>query len=267
MDCSRLTLLDHDDVVAAVLAGGEGRRFRPLTYYIPKPLVPVGFSEKPVIDVILHWITRSGIRDIVLLVGYKWRQLVNYIGDGSRYKARVKYVVDKPPYSNTGGALRRALELGLFENYSDILVWYGDIIAPVNIHELLEQHRNADADLTVVVSKSYRVPVGVVSLGDGGRVLDMKEKPLLDLGANIGVLAMKRESFERTLATVNLGCSFDIAGDLIPAMIRAGFSVRAYIFDGVWYDVGSIERYEKLDHEDIERMMCLDREPPSYVYI
>ncbi|MEM0340477.1 MAG: nucleotidyltransferase family protein [Acidilobaceae archaeon] len=267
MDCSKLASEQHPDVAVAVLAGGEGKRFRPLTYYISKPLIPIGSSERPVIDIILEWITKSGVKYIVLLVGYKWRQLVNYVGDGTRYGAKVKYVVDKPPYSNTGGALRRAVELGLFNGYRDVLVWYGDIVAPIDIHDLVKKHRDSEADITLVVSRSYRVPIGVVKIGDGGIVVDMKEKPLLDLEANIGVFIVKRESIERILAESNLGCSFDISEDLIPSAIRAKLKVNAYLFNGVWYDVGSIERYEKIDHEDLERLMCIEKEPPPYVYL
>lgn len=254
-------------ICTVVLAGGEGRRFRPLTYYIPKPMIPVGNSERPIMEFIIRWVSRWGLRDFIVLVGYRWRQVVNYFGDGSRFGVRLRFVVDKPPYLNTGGALRRALDLGLLDEYEDVLVWYGDIIAPINIEKLVEDHKSSKADVTLVLSSNYNVPVGIARLDEDFRVTDLKEKPRLDLNVTIGVLILKVNSLKYIVETANLGYDFDIMGDLIPSMIRRGMYVKAFIHDGFWYDVGSIERYEKLDHEKLEKIMGIDDIIPDYVII
>jgi len=254
-------------IIGVILAGGEGKRFRPLTYYIPKSMIPVGRSERPILEFIILWMRKWSISDIIILVGYKWRQITNYFGDGSRFNVKMKFVVDKHPYSNTGGALRRALDLGLLDGYSDALVWYGDIIAPIKLGELIEKHYMSESDVTIAVSSNYKVPVGVVSIGRDMNILSMVEKPDLNLNANIGVLVLKISSLKRVLENSNLGFSFDIAGDLIPAMIRNGMKVKAYIHEDIWYDIGSIERYEKIDHEKIEDLLEINSSIPSYVYI
>jgi mannose-1-phosphate guanylyltransferase len=252
-------------ISSVILAGGEGRRFRPLTYYIPKPMIPVGSSERPILEFIVRWLSRWGVRDILVLIGYRWRQVVNYFGDGSRFNVRMRYVVDKPPYSNTGGALRRALDLGLLDEYEDVLIWYGDILAPLNVKELIDVHRSSGADVTLVLTQAYRVPVGIATVDADGRVVELSEKPELRLNATIGILMLKVNSAKRAVESLNLGYDFDIMGDMIPGMISMGFNVRSYIHDKFWYDVGSIERYEKLDHGKLEELLGLAGETLDYV--
>jgi len=252
-------------ISSVILAGGEGRRFRPLTYYIPKPMIPVGSSERPILEFIVRWLSRWGVRDILVLIGYRWRQVVNYFGDGSRFNVRMRYVVDKPPYSNTGGALRRALDLGLLDEYEDVLIWYGDILAPLNVKELIDVHRSSRADVTLVLTQAYKVPVGIATVDADGRVVELSEKPELGLNATIGILMLKVNSAKRAVESLNLGYDFDIMGDMIPGMISMGFNVRSYIHDEFWYDVGSIERYEKLDHGKLEELLGLAGETLDYV--
>ncbi|MFZ8792584.1 MAG: nucleotidyltransferase family protein [Acidilobaceae archaeon] len=252
-------------ISSVILAGGEGRRFRPLTYYIPKPMIPVGSSERPILEFIVRWLSRWGVRDILVLIGYRWRQVVNYFGDGSRFNVRMRYVVDKPPYSNTGGALRRALDLGLLDEYEDVLIWYGDILAPLNVKELIDVHRSSRADVTLVLTQAYKVPVGIATVDADGRVVELSEKPELGLNATIGILMLKVNSAKRAVESLSLGYDFDIMGDMIPGMISMGFNVRSYMHDEFWYDVGSIERYEKLDHGKLEELLGLAGETLDYV--
>lgn len=253
------------DLIAAIMAGGEGKRFRPLTYYIPKPMIPVGRSEKPILEFILRWLYRAGVREAVVLAGYRWRQIVNYFGDGARLGVRLSYVVDREPYTNTGGALARALELGAFAGYRDIIVWYGDILAPLDVGSLTAAHRKCDCDATVAIASSYRIPVGVVETDNSGRVTRMVEKPVIDVKATIGVFMFKSKSIEEIVDLKVLGTSFDIAGDLIPHMVESGLRVQGFLHEGPWYDVGSLERYEKIDHDSIEKILLVDPAVPRYV--
>ncbi|MDM7275713.1 MAG: nucleotidyltransferase family protein [Thermoprotei archaeon] len=253
------------NVVVFIPAGGEGRRFRPLTYYIPKPMIPLGKSERPVLEFIISWVSRWGLRDFIVSVGYKWRQVVNYFGDGSRFNVNMKYVVDRPPYSNTGGGLVRALNLGLMNSYDDVLVWYGDIVAPLNVESLLNHHVSG-SDATLVLASTYKVPVGVAEVEDGN-VVRLEEKPTLNIRVTVGILVFKVSSLEKAVGGLGLGYDFDIMGNLIPAMIREGMRVKAYIYDGPWHDIGSIERYEKVDHEVLEKLLNIEDTNPGYVFL
>ena len=89
-------MFDGEGVVGVVLAGGEGKRLRPLTYYFQKCMIPVGSCQKPLLEYILVHLRKHGIVDAKMLVGYKHEQIVNYFDDGSRFGVRIRYYIDEP---------------------------------------------------------------------------------------------------------------------------------------------------------------------------
>ena len=238
-------------VVAAILAGGEGSRFRPYTEIVPKPMIPLGPEEKPLLEYIINWLSRHGIRDVVLLVGYKWKQIRNYFNDGARWNVRIRYSIDTEEYHGTGGALLNAYHQGLLDT-NPTLIWYGDILAPLNIGELLRQHIEKKADALLALADRYQVPVGVARV-EGDTVVELEEKPWLPIHVTIAILTLNPHILPK--AEEQLGKSFDIMGDLIPWMIDNRYNVKAYVYKGPWYDVGSLERYKKLNHKDIEEFL------------
>lgn len=243
-----------DRVIAAILAGGEGRRFRPYTEIIPKPMIPVGPEEKPILEHIVVWLVRHGLQDIVVLAGYRWRQIWNYFRDGRYWGARIRYSIDTPEYNGTGGALLNAYRQGLFKGAEHVLVWYGDILAPLDVRELLKKHLSTNADATLALADRYQVPVGVAKLS-GDNVVELVEKPWLNINVTIGVLVLRKIVLSE--AERNLGRRFDIMSHLIPWMIKTRKRVKAYIYRGHWYDVGSMERYAKLNHSNLAEFLIL----------
>ena len=241
-------------LTAAVLAGGEGTRFRPYTDIIPKPMIPIGPEERPVADHIVSLLIKGGVTHVVFLVGYKWKYIKNYFGYGDRFNIKIDYSVDDEVYRNTGGSLLKAYKHHLLDS-DPVIVWYGDILAPIRASELAEAHRRSGADATLVLARKYQVPVGVAEVDADGNVTSLKEKPWLDLWTTIGVLAIRPgvlQEFEG-----RLGTSFDVMGDLIPAMIASGLRVKAYVYDGPWIDVGSLERYKKIDEGLLKQVTTL----------
>ena len=239
-------------VKAVVLAGGKGTRFKPYTEIIAKPMIPVGPKEKPILEHIIYWLSKNGLREYVFLIGYRGQQIKNYFGRGERWNVKIEYSEDTEEYRDTGGALLNAYKKGLL-NKRTILVWYGDILANVNIKKLLNEHWSNDADATLVLAREYQLPVGVAELSKDGRIVKLVEKPWYPIKVFIGVLVLKTDILRRVENT--LGSSFDIMSHLIPWMIEKGCNVRGYIHDGFWYDVGSMERYAKLDGAKVEEIL------------
>lgn len=235
----------------AILAGGEGARFKPYTDMIPKPMIPVGRRERPILEYIVGWLKRFGLRRFVFLVGYRWRQIENYFRDGSWMGVEIKYSLDDDEYRGTGGALLKAVRDGLLGG--GVLVWYGDILAPLDVSGLLEHHESRGLDVTIVVTNRYQVPVGVAEVGEDGVVTGFVEKPWLDIKAAIGVLVVDSRVLESEGG--RLGRSFDLMAHLVPSAIKNGFRVGAYVHEGPWFDVGSLERYAKIDHDSLDEML------------
>jgi len=244
-------------VVAAILAGGEGRRLRPYTEIVPKPMIPVGPEEKPLLEHIVSWLARHGVKRVVLLVGYRWRQIRNYFRDGRYWGVEITYSIDTPEYTNTGGALLNAYRRGLL-SADTVLVWYGDILAPLDVEKLLDLHHRAMADATLALADRYQVPVGVAEVDEEDNVTRLEEKPWLPIKVTIGILALRTQVIPE--AEKALGKSFDIMADMIPWMIRRGMRVKAYIHNGPWYDIGSMERYAKLSHDEAAKLLEAGRE-------
>uniref|UniRef100_A0A7J3ZJ00 Nucleotidyltransferase family protein n=1 Tax=Fervidicoccus fontis TaxID=683846 RepID=A0A7J3ZJ00_9CREN len=234
-------------VKGAILAGGTGKRLRPVSYYIQKAMIPVGASERPVLEFVIRLFHLHGIRRIVLLLGYKARQVINYFDDGGRFGVELEYSIDSPGYEGNGGALLNAYLNGHFEDADTVLVYYGDILSDLNLRELVECHTGSGAHATVVLARRYQVPVGVAEVDSSGRILRLLEKPWLDIDATMGILALDRTSLE-DLAEMKRR-KIDIMEDFVPHLIAKGRLVRAFFYNGKWYDVGSIERLEKIDVE------------------
>uniref|UniRef100_A0A7C2FRR6 Nucleotidyltransferase family protein n=1 Tax=Thermosphaera aggregans TaxID=54254 RepID=A0A7C2FRR6_9CREN len=239
-------------VTAIVLAGGMGTRFHPYTEVVPKPMIPIGLDEKPVLEYIVRWLRRFGVKKFVFLVNYRWRYIQNYFGDGSRFNVEIEYSVDEPNgYTNTGGSILKAYREGLFNGTA--VIWYGDILAPLNIEDMLRYHREKASDLTLVVTKKYKVPVGVATLNHDLSIIKMVEKPELDINATIGVGVLETRVLEEELEK-NLGLDFDFMGDLVPWLIAKGSKIYGYIYNGDWFDVGSLEKYKKLDNHYLSEL-------------
>lgn len=244
-----------DRIVATILCGGPGSRLRPLTYYFQKSMIPIGSRQKPLLEYIILLLRKHNLRDIILLAGYKHEQIENYFGDGSRFYVNIRYSLDKPGFSGTGWALLNAYESGLLEGYDDILVYYGDILSNIDLSDFIRFHLEHGAILTLAVAKGYRIPVGVVYV-DGDRILKMEEKPILNLPVSIGVIAMKVDALDylRRLSEKHRGKEMDIMGHLVPMLISMNIPVYAYLTDRFWYDLGSTERYEKLDSKLVDEL-------------
>ncbi|MDI3501384.1 MAG: mannose-phosphate guanylyltransferase [Thermoanaerobacter sp.] len=223
------------NVVAAILAGGRGERLRPITDYIPKPMIPVGEEEKPVLEHIIEWIKSFGVKDFVLLVGYRYKQIVNYFRDGDRWNITIRYSVDDDKYKGTGGALLKAYENGLFESFDHILVWYGDVIAKVDVKDLINRHEKEKCDVTIVATKNYRLPVGILNVSDDS-VTEVIEKPVLDKFVGMGIFVFSYEVFEYLK---QIGFNFDISYHYLPFLLQnKNIIVKVYPYTGWWVDIG-----------------------------
>ncbi len=237
---------------AVILAGGEGRRLRPLTYYFQKCMIPVGKRQLPLLHYVMANIAQHGIRDFVVLVGYRGEQVKNYFGSGERFGWSITYVDDVEEFSGTGGSLLNAIKTGALSPDEDLLIHYGDILTNLNVSKLVELHYRSEADSVLALSSGFELPVGVAKVEDD-RVVELVEKPRLQILVTIGVLTLSKRGLG-LLET--LGPRSDLMRDLIPEMIRKGLKVVPYKVTEFWLDVGSIERYEKMDAEEIDRALA-----------
>jgi NDP-sugar pyrophosphorylase family protein len=146
----------------AVLAGGLATRIRPLTDRLPKALLEV--AGGPFLAHQLRLFARQGIASVKLLVGYRWEQILAFVGDGSRFGLRVDCIVDGPQLFGTGGAVRRALDrLG-----PQFLVIYGDAWLDTSYSAVVEAFQASDLPaLMCVYRNENRWDTSNVEFGNG----------------------------------------------------------------------------------------------------
>jgi mannose-1-phosphate guanylyltransferase len=169
-----------------ILAGGFGKRLKPLTDTRPKPMIEV--LNIPIIEWQIRWFRRFGIKDFVICVGYMKDMIVNHIGNGARFDSRVEYSIEEKALG-TGGALLNAKEL--VSSQGSFFVLNGDVLSELDPNKLLN---SANSNVLAVVP--LRSPFGVVELDENSKVQGFIEKPeISDKWINAGLYLFTEEVF------------------------------------------------------------------------
>jgi mannose-1-phosphate guanylyltransferase len=244
-----------DDVKALVLCGGPGTRLRPITYYFTKALIPIGLKQKPLLEYVVRLLNFHSVHDVAFLVDYKAEQIVNYFDDGSRFGVKISYIHDVPEHKGTAGSVFNAFKQGFISSKDTLLVYYGDIVTTMNLKRLLDFHRRKKAVATVALASGFTVRVGLADLDKNGKLSGFEEKPKLEKPVSIGIMILEGEALKDIEDLSPKKRGVDLMRDLIPHLVKSGKPVYGYLSDAFWYDVGSTEAYEKLDHQFIEKSL------------
>jgi NDP-sugar pyrophosphorylase family protein len=224
---------------AVVLAGGRGTRLAPYTSILPKPLMPVG--NRSILEHVVDQLEEAGITDLTFCVGYLSHLIRAVFDNRERGGVGIAYVQEKEALG-TAGPLR------LVEGLSDtFIVMNGDVLTNLDYTELVEFHRAQGALLTIATHKrAIDVPLGVLDVEDE-RVVGFREKPKLHYLASMGVYVYEAEALEYM---PDGPCQFP---DLVLRLVEAGRPVASFASDALWYDIGTLEEYERAARDFGER--------------
>lgn len=168
-----------------ILAGGFGKRLKPLTDNVPKPMIVV--AGVPIIERQILWLKKYGVEDFIICVGYKKKAIMDYFGDGRRHHVHIQYSLEENALG-TGGALKNTRQLIRGDRF---LFTYGDIMTDLNVSKLTKAF-DRDHYLAIMATVPLRSPFGIVEM-DGDRVKAFREKPVLyDYWMNAGVFCLSR---------------------------------------------------------------------------
>lgn len=233
------TLLPAD---AIIMAGGEGKRLRPLTETIPKPLLKVG--DKPIIEYNIDRLKNVGIKNIHLSINYLGDQLIDYFGDGSNRSLNIKYVKEDKPLGTIGSIL-------LVDKFmhDDIIVMNSDLLTNIDFTDFYKSFKDSNADMAVAAT-SYHVdvPYGVLEMGEGTAVKSLKEKPRYTYYSNAGIYLLKKN----LLSMIPNDEFYDIT-DLMERVLEMNLRLITYPINGYWLDIGKHEDFKKAQ-EDIKHI-------------
>jgi D-glycero-alpha-D-manno-heptose 1-phosphate guanylyltransferase len=245
------TQRDTDVTSAVVLAGGLGTRLRPAFAVGPKSLAPI--AGKPFLGYLLGWLASSGVRDVILCVGYRAAQIQEYAGGGETWGLGVRYSVEDNPLG-TGGALKKAE--GLLSG-DCVFVINGDTYLDVDLAQMLAFHRQRNALVTIAAAQvSDPERYGTLQLGESGRVESFAEKRARpetrahEQGAfiNGGVYVFSREC----LARIPPDCGVSLEREVLPGSISTKH-IFGFATEGYFLDIGIENDYNRAQTELIER--------------
>ncbi|MEX2226649.1 MAG: sugar phosphate nucleotidyltransferase [Dehalococcoidia bacterium] len=228
---------------AVLLAGGMGVRLRPLTYTIPKPLLPVG--ERPILEEIIERLKAFDIDEYIITVGYRAELIETYFRNGAQLGVKIDYVHETQPLG-TAGALSLVRGMRDLPDDEPLYVMNGDILTDLDVHALMDAHRRGGHDMTIAtVEFELQHPYGVLRVTDG-EVTGIMEKPTVTDTVSTGMYAIQPSA----LSLIPEEKYFDMP-DLVNALLAERRSVGAWPFHGEWL---AIQRMEQLD--EASRMLA-----------
>ena len=234
------------------LAAGKGTRVRPLTYDLPKPMIPI--LGKPVMAYLVEHLAQHGVTDIMVNVSYLHEKIEEYFGEGHQFGVQIGYsfegytndageVVPQP--LGSAGGMKKIQEFGGFFDETTIVLC-GDALIDLDLEAALREHRRSGALASVI---TLEVPwdkvssYGVVVSDDDGRIRAFQEKPAqadaLSNCVSTGIYLFEPE----VLDLIPGDRPFDIGSELFPLLVEQGLPFYAQKRQYNWIDIGSVKDY------------------------
>ena len=221
---------------AFILSGGKGTRLRPITYEIPKALVPV--HGKPLIEHLFDLLKKYGVNDVVLSVGHMKDKVISKKDEWSRLGLDISFVEEQKALG-TGGPLRLAKD----KLTKTFIVSNGDELKNINIMEMYEAHKKNRALVTIALTTVNDPSQYGVARLEGNRIVEFVEKPKKDKAPsnliNAGFYILEPEVTEMIPEGK---CSLE--KQIFPKLAKMG-RLFGFPFSGQWFDTGNLDRYER----------------------
>ena len=221
---------------ALIIAGGLGTRLRPLTYAVPKPLLPIG--DKPIIEKIILGMKAHGIMNFIVAVNYKKEMIQNYLKDGKTLGVDITYI-EEDEYTGTAGCLAH-IQLD-----KDMIISNGDLLCDLNYNVLYEMKNKFDFVITSI-KKEYKIDYGVLKYNEEKQLLDWEEKPTNHFAINAGIYLINAKVISFINKNQKQNSYLDMP-DLWKFLLENKFSIGIYEHTGMWKDVGRMEDYLELN--------------------
>jgi mannose-1-phosphate guanylyltransferase len=221
---------------AVILAGGLGTRLQPYTFFIPKPMLPLG--NKPLLEYLVEWLSNSGkINQIILCVSYLHRTIEDYFEDGSRFGIEIKYARSERPLA-TAGQLKTASNL-----LDDTFVClYGDSIYEFPLCRMIENHLESRSDISMALAMyKTKLKYGFIDVNanENRRITNWREKPEISGLINIGCYVFEPEFLKLIPESSSYGMD-----DAVRESINQNKKVSAFIVEEDGFtDIGDKKSY------------------------
>ena len=236
---------------AMILAAGKGTRVRPITYTIPKPLIPI--LQKPVMEFLLELLRQHGFDQIMVNVSHLAHEIEGYFRDGQRFGVDIGYsfegsIVDGKLVGQavgSAGGLRKIQDFNAFFD-DTFVVLCGDALIDLDLTAAVKKHQANGAIATVITKKVPKEDVpsyGVVVTDEQGRIQSFQEKPSVEEAVstdiNTGIYIFEPEIFDY----IPPNQEYDIGGELFPKLVAKQAPFYAVSMEFEWVDIGKVPDY------------------------
>ncbi|MDZ8109274.1 MAG: NDP-sugar synthase [Nostoc sp. DedQUE12a] len=237
---------------AMILAAGKGTRVRPITYTMPKPMMPI--LQKPVMEFLLELLRQHGFDQILVNVSHLAEEIENYFRDGQRFGVQIAYSFEGKIDDDgklvgeaigSAGGMRRIQDFSPFFD-DTFVVLCGDALIDLDLTAAVKWHRAQGSIATIItkaVPKEEVSSYGVVVTDEDGRVKAFQEKPsteeALSTNINTGIYIFEPEVFNY----IPSGVEYDIGSQLFPKLVEIKAPFYAIPMDFEWVDIGKVPDY------------------------
>lgn len=237
---------------AMILAAGKGTRVRPITYTIPKPMIPI--LQKPVMEFLLELLRQHGFDQIMVNVSHLAQEIESYFRDGQHFGVQIGYSFEGRIEDDgqlvgaalgSAGGMRRIQDFYPFFD-DTFIVLCGDALIDLDLTAAVNWHREKGAIATVILKSVPRSEVssyGVVVTDEEGRIKEFQEKPSVEearsTDINTGIYIFEPEIFKY----IPPNQKYDIGGELFPQLVKEGAPFYGISMDFQWVDIGKVPDY------------------------
>ncbi|MEX2192141.1 MAG: nucleotidyltransferase family protein [Nitrosarchaeum sp.] len=228
---------------AVILAGGLGTRLQPYTTFLPKPMLPLG--EKPILEHLIDWTRKNGVKSVVLCISYLRKTIEDYFEDGKRFGVSIEYAVSNRPLS-TAGQLKTA------EKFIDdtFVCMYGDSIFDFNLRNMINQHKKKKSFVTMSLYEyKTNLPYGVIETTKTDKVIAWNEKPEIKANINMGCYVMEPGIMDMIPKNIPYGMD-----DVIKKAMAKKKLVSSIVSKKGFLDIGNKASYKKANQEYLQKL-------------
>jgi len=214
---------------AIILAGGRGKRLRPITDYVPKPLIPI--RNIPIIEWQIKYLKKFAISEVIICSGYKTKMIENYLNN-KKLGIKITFSIENKPLG-TGGAIKKAGKKIMDKSF---LVINGDIITNIDLKKMMKKENT-------IASIQLRTKFGILQTDQNKIIKFDEKKEIVDLWMNAGIYHLNKKTIKEL---PNVG---DIEKTLFPNYAKKGKLSTVKFTNSKWYSVDSFKDIEECSLE------------------
>ena len=210
---------------AIILAGGRGKRLRPITDKIPKPLIPI--NNKPLIERTIKYLKKYGITEIIISSGYKSNLIEKFLKKKKNFGCDIVFSIEKTPLG-TGGAIKKALR---FVDEESFVVLNGDIVTNIDLKKILKKPNT-------IAANELKTKFGTMDIRNNKILKFNEKKDVSDVWMNPGIYHLSK-NIEKIIPKKG-----SLEGIVFPKMVKNKKLNTIKFKNALWFSIDS--------HKDIE---------------